>query len=476
MSGGTWRRVTTPHFVLRTDFEEATAVEAAKKLEATRDALISAEWPTFPFPEVARTEVYVLSNSLEFERLFGRRTTGLYMGGRRAAFVLYGPPHRWEKRTSLQAESTSVLRHELAHRLAALVFSHEPRWFAEGLAQFLETVHESEDHKSVIVGAVNMEAFDKYKAFRGTTVRTTLGWTEGVSGLSDADVHGLYGMSWLFVHWLYNTRSEPFARYQNELVRGTDPDRAWDIAFPGFDPDAMDTELQNYFRRGNYEEFSLPLRSSTFETRADALSPADAHVARARVLTAAAAFAKPSERDGHEKAANAELTKALQLDPHNVDGIDLAEGVSVTERLALVRRAAAARPDDPRVFRLLGSLLTKPADRAEREQAYRQALKLDPNDPRILNELAWMLVEQRKASEALPLALRAFKRAPHDAAIIDTYAVALFQMGRCQTAIDHEQRALSLQSESSDTSRLTSDLKRHLKEFRTGCSEAKAAR
>jgi hypothetical protein len=56
-SSADWRQVTTPHFRLRTDFDEKTAVEAALKLESTRDALVSAAWPSFEFGEGTRTEV-----------------------------------------------------------------------------------------------------------------------------------------------------------------------------------------------------------------------------------------------------------------------------------------------------------------------------------------------------------------------------------------------------------------------------------
>src|SRR6185436_221833 len=127
-------------------------------------------------------------------------------------FYLYGLPSQWDSRTTLLAESTSVVRHEMTHQLAAAVFSHEPRWFAEGLAQFLETVHESDDHKSVVVGAVNVEALRLYATFRTISTKRVLAWTEQISTLSDAENAGLYAMSWMLVHFLYNTRPEPFAR------------------------------------------------------------------------------------------------------------------------------------------------------------------------------------------------------------------------------------------------------------------------
>jgi hypothetical protein len=47
-----WHKILTPHFELYTDLDSATAVDAAKELETTRDALITAAWPSFSFPDV----------------------------------------------------------------------------------------------------------------------------------------------------------------------------------------------------------------------------------------------------------------------------------------------------------------------------------------------------------------------------------------------------------------------------------------
>jgi Flp pilus assembly protein TadD len=182
-------------------------------------------------------------------------------------------------------------------------------------------------------------------------------------------------------------------------------------------------------------------------------------------------LAKATDREPRLIAARAELAKAVELDPTNVEAIELSESAPRADRIALARKAAAAHPDDPRAFRLLGNLLEGSGpDAAEQESAFRQAVKLDPNDPQSLNNLAWLLVEQHKVKEALPLALRAVKRAPSDASVLDTYAVALFNMGRCKSAIEHEERALELQRDAKASSELVKSLKQHLSEFKSGCA------
>ncbi len=77
--------------------------------------------------------------------------------------------------------------------------------------------------------------------------------------------------------------------------------------------------------------------------------------------------------------------------------------------------------------------------------------------------------------DALPFALRAVKRAPQDAGVIDTYSMALFYAGRCQTAIEHERRALELMRDASASSSLRAELGRHLSQMKASCSDDKSA-
>src|SRR4051794_38208892 len=153
-SSGTWREVQTPHFVVRTDLGSQDAREAGVAMESTRDALVSAAWPQFPFKNEPKTQVCILANGLDFEHYFGRNTGGLFFHSSPPAVFLYGSASRWELRRSSHAPVTSALRHEMVHQLASIVFGKQPKWFAEGLAQFLEVAYYSEDGRSVVLGGV----------------------------------------------------------------------------------------------------------------------------------------------------------------------------------------------------------------------------------------------------------------------------------------------------------------------------------
>jgi hypothetical protein len=258
-SSGTWRRVDTPHFVLRTDLGSADAREAGVAIEATRDALVSAAWPKFPFKAGPKTEVYILANGVDFERYFGRRTAGIFFHSSPPMVFLYGSASRWELRRSSHDPVNSVLRHEMTHQLAAEVFARQPKWFAEGLADFLEVAYYSDDGRSIVLGGVNTEAYLSYKRVRRVTLRDALDWERGVASLSDTDAEGLYGTSWFFVHWLYNTHPEQLGRFEDELGRGTEPRLAFERAFSKFDADAVDRELFEYQRHGKFDVIEQPL-------------------------------------------------------------------------------------------------------------------------------------------------------------------------------------------------------------------------
>jgi tetratricopeptide (TPR) repeat protein len=477
-----WRQATTPHFVVRSDFDEPTITKAALELERTRDELVSAAWPAIDFSQVRYTEVYLLSSSAEFERLVGPWIEGAFENGPRPAFYLSGSSEGWDRGPGWDRGSgsrwmtaTSVLRHEMAHQLAAVVFPNEPRWFAEGLAEFLETIHRSDGGRSVVLGEINREALSKWLNGPTVSVQEVLAWRERPSEIVADKTRALHGKSWLFVHWLFNIHAEAFSHYQIELARGVEPKRAWDAAFPGFDSEGADIEIGKYVVHTKYQVFARPLHTSQPAIQVVGLTQADAHVARARIALLAAGLSTTREKLKNE--ANDEIGRALELDPTHVEALELDLPRRPFDCVERAHRATEAHPKDARAFALLAHCLAWSKIRIEeQESAYRKSLVLDQNNPGVLNDLAWLLLEQHRTSEGLPLALHAAKLAPFNYAIIDTLAVAYFQAGRCRAAIDHEQRALELVAELPGSRPNPTDLMKHLSEFTAACNEAGPAR
>jgi tetratricopeptide (TPR) repeat protein len=408
-------------------------------------------------------------------RYFGPDLLGLFMHGAYPPMAfLYGPPDKWEHRATLALdETTSVLKHELVHHLAAFIYRREPRWFAEGLAQYLETLRFAEDGKTAILGEVNLQALSYYKRYR-VSVSEVLPWGGKFDAEDATKTLGLYGTSWLLVHWLSNTHPDDFARYQTLLAKGIDPDKAWKAVFPSLTFSDLDTQLHEYADHGDYHYFvvTIPALEPTTEERA--LTSADVHALRA----SAALAGGHNLVDGRKQLAEArgELAAALADDPGNVRALQIQLGlVKPEERVALGRRAAQTHPEDGMAWLILGETLHGvPNSWDEQVQAYQKTMLLLPDNPEAFNNLAWMYLEKGRAEEALPLALSAARMAPWDSSMLDTLAGALAALGRCSEAQAIQTRAIDLLPErASHAERVEAILR--LDEFQNKCVPGKPA-
>jgi tetratricopeptide (TPR) repeat protein len=469
-STGVWREVSTPHFVLRTDLAADVAKRAAETLELNRDMLVSAAWPRTEIPEWARTEVYVL-DGMDFQRTFGEKLESLSIGGVPEQFYLYGEPGRWESKSSLMLSAVSTLRFQLAVRIARLIYPDGPRWFVDGIGHFLETVHLSDDRKSVVLGAVNPSQLRSYASRRTVSLAQLLAWNDG-----DPADWGLDGLSWLFVHWLSNAQPDRFSRYRLELMRGAGPQAAYATAFPGLDLAATDQALFRYSKHGEYGEASAPLVPTVASFAERLLTPSDLHVVQAR-LANASWTTNPGERtaDGVRTQVREQIDMALALDPTNVTALWADDWSPQAQRLTRARGAAAAHPDDPRAWELVGNLLDKVQPGCEEEEkAYRRALALAPNNPDVISGLAWLLQDQGRWSQAMPLALKVIKRTPNSPFALDTYAAVMFKAGSCTNALAAQQRALDRLTPASRKE--NPQIEKRLTDYRTACIQRRPRR
>jgi hypothetical protein len=147
----------------------------------------------------------------------------------------------------------------MAHQLSAEIWPRQPLWFAEGLANFLEPVFYADDEKNVVLGGVNFDALREYKGVRTVGIADALAWKAGLATLAQREAAGLYGFSWLFVHWLYNTHTKELTRYLEELERGSAPDVAFETAMKTIDLTTVDQDLFEYQKHGEFEESMRPL-------------------------------------------------------------------------------------------------------------------------------------------------------------------------------------------------------------------------
>lgn len=439
-----WVRVTSPHFTVQTDESAENARKMVHYLEQIRGALLAAAWPHAQLTHPDHSDVVVLGNDLAFEELFGRNVDGIFLGsGRSSLIVLHGNPDHWEHRVTLAAEgSTSLLKHELVHRMSAALGVRQPRWLAEGLAQFLETIQLAPDGKTAQLGMVNLVGLRMYKSFRSVGVADALAWQGALDKYNEAETAARYGISWALVHWMFNAHPQAFARYQLASIKGATAEEAWTVAFPNLTPAQADAELFQYISHGGYNVFTAQLPPpSKVAPKEEALRSSDVHALEARLMFAAGA----SRQEGRAErlaAAKEELATALVEEPANLAALELTFGsAKPAERAAIAKKATAAHPESSLAWMMLGQSMGD-TNSPEQQKAFLKAAALSPEDPEPLNALAWERATHGQAAQALPYALKAANLAPADPAVLDTLAATYAGVGRCQDALATERRAI----------------------------------
>lgn len=106
-----------------------------------------------------------------------------------------------------------MLQHELAHAVLRQYFREQPQWFAEGMAEYLETFRWVEPE----LVRLNLGAYREYRAIRSLSVDQLLKW-QG-SGQRDLEVAGMYGLSWALVHFAINKMPREFGQYMAVLAK-----------------------------------------------------------------------------------------------------------------------------------------------------------------------------------------------------------------------------------------------------------------
>jgi tetratricopeptide (TPR) repeat protein len=474
--GKPWLELESDHFVLQTDLPPEEAQKGVEYLERTRAAMLAAAWPAALKLEMPRLTVHVLADPSQFERIFPRRVGGVFSrSGDEPFIVLAGPPDTWEQRfTGLSETTSSTVKHELAHYLSSYFLLRQPRWLAEGLAQFLETLQLSKDGRTAVLGQPHLHAVSAMKILldgvdRGViedfTMKDVADWEGSSENYADWEISGRYAGSWLLVHWLYNTRPQEFAELQNQLAQGNDPRIATKSLFPEFYTRAIHRTLLDYVQHGKYEEITVKVPVGALSSSERVLDDAEVHVIRAKLVLLAATMAEQGS-EARLKLAEGEINEVIRQDPQGL--FALSEKIADAppdQRLPLARAAVEAHPHEEEAWVMLARALGKSeAARAEREAAYKKALEYAPKSVRAANELAWHYVILKRYEEAFPLAQRAANLAPWNSAVLDTYAVAAAGLGRCADAILAEQRAIDLLQEHPNVE-LEKELRARLKAF-----------
>ncbi len=318
------------------------------------------------------------------------------------------------------APDLRTMTHELTHLFAAHAFARQPRWFAEGLAGYFETMVPGSGTRLAEVGAPNLPLLE-FVRYHGVLPLETL-WAWPTAGLDEA-----YASSWAWVHFLSNRYPEAFASFELALADAVEPRQAWTAAFASHPAQRLERELQGYLESGAYDVTQVPLDERSVHVTTQPLSNAEVHALRARLrlLTSDGAQA-------HEHAL-ADVTMALRLDPMNVQATELrVQTALASERLALARAFLEQHPMEPTAWKLLARALPQ----SEAREAWREALARAPDDTEALLAVARGDLLAFHPDLALPLLTRVVVAEPWNTAAFAAQAIAFAVLQRCDEALD----------------------------------------
>ncbi|HET9596216.1 MAG TPA: hypothetical protein VFP65_11580 [Anaeromyxobacteraceae bacterium] len=421
--GPTWREVSSEHVVLRTDLDSDSARSVVREIEYTRALLLSAMFGRSSIDTVERIEVVAFATRAELAEFTDTRHDAFFYRDAfgRQGIVLAG---------GIEDEQGMTIAHEMAHMLSAHFVVRQPRWFAEGVAQYFQTLGKPSFGRARSAGAPPGDGYSERLRRAPVDVRDVLLW------VSAEDEEELYAASWLLVHFLMSRQPDQFEAFQRRLVRASDPGDAWNDTFPEWSirregaTKALDRALRGYLDDGRATA-RLQVAGSVegvLKVRTDerALAPAQVHTLRLEL-----------PRAWPDHALRAEVEEALREDSAHVGALARAATRDPSAAPALARRAVAAHPEDPRAWTFLAHSLAP----GEREMALRRSVELAPDRAEYIADLAAELDTSKRYAEAVTMSRRAIQLAPWSPVSLTVHARALAHLGRCQEASATMKRA-----------------------------------
>ncbi|MFO0595565.1 MAG: DUF1570 domain-containing protein [Myxococcaceae bacterium] len=417
-----WLELRSPHFLLRTDLDEADARASLLKLELARATVL----PTLQASELTSSplEAVVFANPSDLATATGDDGASVVEDWR-------GPLLVTTDDAAIFASNPQLERtlHELTHLLSARIFRRLPRWVSEGLAAYLETALIDPQTKTARRGRANQVRLGDVERWDLLPVESLWAWTQVEADKPGLEQHRI-ASAWFWVYWLLNEHRGQFEGFVRALARGDEPSGAWKAAFPSLTTEAMVTESRRFREEGKSVGQSLELAGIDAQFQVRLLDDAEVHVLQSRLAAAR----------GDWSTASAEADAAVALTPR--DGPAL-EQVAATRSDPAQRLAAAQKLTTEQPGRADGWLLLAMASTDGKDVALQRALELDPTAPLVTAELASFHRARGETTAAIDLARRAFQ-VPANARVLFTSADVLAASGLCGEALTLDLRALEL--------------------------------
>ena len=348
--GPPWVELQSEHFTLWTDASLARGGELIRQMEYLHQVIFGVAFPnrspegrSFVLGLRDRSEVSAYVPSM-FQAFASPTDNPLMV----PVIVLSAEPDK---------RSIHVVTHELSHVISAVAIHDQPPWFAEGLAEFFETVVLDVDKAAVVVGEPLPDQVRATHQLRLVPGEQLLACRE--YACRDGAFYTTAGV--LFTY-LANTHADQLLSYEDELERKNP--NAWDVI--GLPASQIDRTLHTWMFDGRHQVWNYKVSLVQPEVAQRVLAETE--------IIAARAFLSYSFNE-HSPAAH----EALAADPTNLvlRLIDFEQTKQVT--VADARATAQANPHDWRAWWLVATALRDTSNEAN--AARTQACTLAKSNP-----------------------------------------------------------------------------------------------
>ncbi|MFY1826942.1 hypothetical protein ACN47A_13565 [Myxococcus fulvus] len=411
-----WTEVRSRHFRVLTNLEPQSATRAALELETLRGAVSRLWGGDEDIP--GSMDVVLLRDAAELEALVPGSPGGFSaMSAEGALLVIAQEDSEQGARTRARA---------LGYELSRRVLQSRPRWLAEGLARYLETVHVERDTREAVLGREDAPSLLLVRE-KGWLDIDALWEQEHALRPSPEEQQWRDASAWLWVHFLAQEQPARFGKWLALLAQGEGSRDTWETTFG--DLGALRKGVRQHASRERYVPRASPLPAITEDVTVHSLGSADVHVLRARVLMHA------PERDARKEAL-AEVQQALGEAPTHVDAATLAARLSegLPEHLQRAHALVRDHPEDARAWMLLAELLDPSLEPGAQADARRRAASLVRDDVSTIVRVADSYNATNQLEEGLPTARRALRLDPRSPAALTSLAVLSSRFSGCPEA------------------------------------------
>lgn len=342
--GPAWHEFTTQHFVFETDLGDTSVDALANQVENARNVMVRMAFGRSP-PPGPKIRVIALPYS-DFRSFQDDETIGVYV------------PDDWYEPVLVTGTSNErgspaldLITHELGHAVASQFIPAEaqPRWFAEGIAGYLETARYVRSSGTAYLGM----APDGYRdAPPLLPIDELWGWGDPEFDPKGIMTQRRYYTTWAVLHYLFDDRRPEFDRYAAALTAREDAHAAWTRVLPDLHGEAADRALRAFMQRYGFDR-NFGVKKATLpkvdvHISARTLSDADVLAIRALLHTIFSGESGLRSEDEDARRARDYVTQAL-----HEDGSSLWAHLFATRFLHdkpappdAAKRATEVHPDD----------------------------------------------------------------------------------------------------------------------------------